>query len=115
MLDIEKIKSKLLDFNEIYFEIKYPSLKYVLVYQNLLKMKRKHQSFIKIAIFINCTIIEDSRFYHSQDINFIRFGPNTTMIHQGFRQCSSLVGVEIPSSVTRIESFAFLKYITCLY
>ncbi|KAK8835719.1 hypothetical protein M9Y10_040537 [Tritrichomonas musculus] len=112
ILESSYFLSSISEFKEIIFEIRYPTESFERIYRLINKLKKTDPKTIKICIFISGIETTDTHFCGNKDIDMIKLDSSIKTIegdfYKGsFSNCSSIIQISIPSSVTTIGSSAF--------
>lgn len=111
-LNSNEFKNQLEQFKNVYFCIKYPSENFENIYNDILNLKRSFQSKLYICIFYHGLESTDMMFHGNCEIGMVQFGSTFSIINGNenkgsFEKCSSLMYIQIPSSVLLIKNRAF--------
>lgn len=99
-------------FPEFEIQIKYPSLNFDGIYNDIENLKNAKIGNIFISILISGVQITDKKFKNNKSIDSLIFDYSVKVINGSnysgsFQGCTSLKYVEIPTSVVSIDPFAF--------
>lgn len=100
-----ELTSLLTQFNDVLVTLKYPSDVYNLALKYITQVK---QTFSKMKVGVLVTETSKTpNFASNQIINYIKIDSTVSEITGNFRSCTSLLGIEIPNSITSIGASSF--------
>lgn len=106
ILNTPEFLNQIKKFKDFNIEIKYPSENFNHIYEQVLNLKRSHESNCTISIFVAKAC--HKYFKGNTEINSVIIDHSVTKIdEESFKGCSSLSNILIPSSVISIGNSAF--------
>lgn len=102
-------------FSDVVVQIKYKSSNFDRNYSSILKLKKMSRNHIKIGILIDDIETTDGRFKGNNVVSHVHLGSCIRKISSdgddgSLEECSSLVQVCVPFTVTEIECYSFYKF-----